>query len=600
MAPYRVLCADLVGAGPQIREELPIHDLKWSIVLDGPGAMSGWISLDDPKCTRANLDPGATALYIERGGLLVWGGILWAARPSRSSRKLMLAAEGFWSYFRRRAIRTTKVYTGADQLFIARDLVNYALAQPGSLTGITIGTETSGVLRDRSYPHYERKKIAEAIEQLSAVAGGFDFSIEVAWDTSGTTPQRTFKLYYPRRGARLDGLVFNGALTGVAEIEGETDATQLANLVDAIGAGDGDAMLIQTAADTSLLARYPLLEDSASFRDVNVTSTLQGHAVAQVGRRKFPAEIPKFTMQAGMIPSLGSYQVGDEGLVRVSEQLVQTSYQGLYLNLGVGISGVQYASCPDTPGTSITGDIDIRVRVAVDDWTPAATQSFITKWGSAGQIAFDFNVLATGVLRFTTSADGTATIAHDSTVAPVIADGSALWVRVTLTVNNGAAGHDVKFYTAPDSPIMPTSWTQLGTTVTTAGVTSLFDSNAALSIGAKVSGTVNRLAGKVYRAAVLNGIAGTTAADADFTQLRPSIDPPPAEGLSGALFTDRAGNLWSANGDATWVMTTIVRVVDGWLTYNGFYRVQEIEVFVGDDGQELVMPMFVSADAQVF
>ncbi len=47
-------------------------------------------------------------------------------------------------------------------------------------------------------------------------------------------------------------------------------------------------------------------------------------------------------------------------------------------------------------------------------------------------------------------------------------------------------------------------------------------------------------------------------------------------------------------------MTTIVRVVDGWLTYDGFYRVQELAVDVGDDGQEMIAPTFVSADAQVF
>ena len=39
-----------------------------------------------------------------------------------------------------------------------------------------------------------------------------------------------------------------------------------------------------------------------------------------------------------------------------------------------GLSG-NYLSTPDTAATSVTGDIDIRVKVALDDWTPSATQT---------------------------------------------------------------------------------------------------------------------------------------------------------------------------------------------------------------------------------
>jgi hypothetical protein len=86
-----------------------------------------------------------------------------------------------------------------------------------------------------------------------------------------------------------------------------------------------------------------------------------------------------------------------------------------------------------------------------------------------------------------------------------------LWVRVTLTVNNGASGNDSNFYTSTDG----TTWTQLGTTVTTAGVTSIFASTSIVEVGSVNAGALGPVSGRVYRAQVLNGINGTTVLDVD-------------------------------------------------------------------------------------
>lgn len=315
MAEYRVLCASLLSN--TISEELAVHDLEYSEVLNAPGAMSGWVSLDDAKVTRATLDPGSTAIYIERGGLLVWGGILWTAVPDTNKRELALGAEGFWSYFRRRLIRVTQTFAAVDQLAIAQALIDYAQDAPGGDLGIVVGSETSGMDRDRTYLAADRKNLGAAVEELAAVEGGFDFQVAVAWD--GSTPERTFALHYPRRGSRIDGLVWNHNIAGVASITVDVDAKSMSNQIDTLGAGDGDTMLIASAADTSLLARYPLMEDALAYRDVVIPETLQGHAAAQVGRRARPPELPKVTTLADTFPGLGSFQVGDEGRVVVDD-----------------------------------------------------------------------------------------------------------------------------------------------------------------------------------------------------------------------------------------------------------------------------------------
>src|SRR3546814_18187480 len=74
-----------------------------------------------------------------------------------------------------------------------------------------------------------------------------------------------------------------------------------------------------------------------------------------------------------------------------------------------------------------------------------------------------------GTISFAWSPDGTlaSRITAVSTVA-VPADSTRVSIKVTLDVNNGAAGNDVVF--APADSTDGTS-TQSGTTVTTAGVT---------------------------------------------------------------------------------------------------------------------------------
>ena len=177
-----------------------------------------------------------------------------------------------------------------------------------------------------------------------------------------------------------------------------------------------------------------------------------------------------------------------------------------------GASG-NYASTPDAAPLDIVGDIDLRAQVALDDWTPVASQEVISKSLTTGnQRGYRLLVLSTGALQLQWSADGTAVISKDSTVSVGFADGLRKWIRATLDVDNGAAGNDVKFYTSDDGE----TWTQLGATVTTAGVTSIFSNTSPLELGATEGGTVFPLAGKIYAAQVYSGIAGTLVFNANF------------------------------------------------------------------------------------
>lgn len=233
---------------------------------------------------------------------------------------------------------------------------------------------------------------------------------------------------------------------------------------------------------------------------------------------------------AGFVKNPGWFQVKSNS---TSAKILTNTPPVTHLRLP-GVAG-NYASTPDTAAVSITGDIDLRGRVQCDDWTLAArNQTVIAKRNGAAQNSYVLRMSSTGLLTLVWSANGTAELTADSTLAVAVTDGQIKWVRGTLTVNNGAAGRDIKFYTSDDGAV----WTQLGATVTQAGVTSIFDSTAIVEIGSSVTGGGEWLGGRVYYAEIRNGIGGTVVAAFD-----------PSRGTRGA------GSLVALTGE-TWTINT--------------------------------------------
>jgi hypothetical protein len=215
---------------------------------------------------------------------------------------------------------------------------------------------------------------------------------------------------------------------------------------------------------------------------------------------------------------------------------LRASVVASYLSLP-GVAS-NYASTPDSVTNSLTGDIDIRLQLALDDWTPAVVPAIAAKW--AGELSWLFRVQTNGDLLYASSADGSGVPVNVESSAPVgFADGATGWVRVTHDVDNGSAGNDVKFWTSADGD----TWVQLGVTRTTAGVTAIFNSNAPLSVGASGDGSIPT-GGKVYRFQLYNGIGGTLAAD-----FNPALSLKRQTSLRGAT-----GELWTINGSTASVL----------------------------------------------
>jgi hypothetical protein len=198
-----------------------------------------------------------------------------------------------------------------------------------------------------------------------------------------------------------------------------------------------------------------------------------------------------------------------------------------------GTSG-NYATSSDSAALSITGDIDIKVKMAMTDWTPTGAQAPIGKWTGTTGRSYQLFVNTDGTLNFQTNPTGgsASTLTATSTVAPTVSDGGTLWVRATMDVNNGASQRVNKFYTSTDG----TSWTQLGTTITTAGATSIFDSTSSLTVGAETP-TARFFAGTIFRTIIQS--AFDTADNTSSLAYDANFETAPADAL---YFTETANS----------------------------------------------------------
>ena len=207
------------------------------------------------------------------------------------------------------------------------------------------------------------------------------------------------------------------------------------------------------------------------------------------------------------------------------------TYDAVSLN---GVAGT-YVSTSDSVAASITGDIDIRVKVALNDYTPTVENVFVCKNDAANNMAYYWILNGAGTLSFITSTDGTAAVSATSTASTGITDGAVSWIRVTRDVDNGAGGNTTVFYKSSDG----VTWTKIGADVVNVGTTSIYDSAAPLALGMDDRFNAYILNGKIYQAQIYNGINGTLAVDFDASRY-----------AGGTTLTGSTGETWTLQGNA--------------------------------------------------
>lgn len=311
--------------------------------------------------------------------------------------------------------------------------------------------------------------------------------------------------------ARVDGLVT------VPQGGGEASGLRVHRILDNAGHTG------LRAIDVGRVTMQPTTHSQGAVNEVKLVTDSEGGSL--------------YVSHDGAVTFEDRYHLVEEGRSRT----VQVTFGDGGWQSALRLTGGS-ASMPDTTGLSV-GDFDVRLELALDDWTPGGLGLFIvSQWpNTPTNNAWAFGVTAAGFPTLTWTPDGTTAsqITRTSTESLTFVNGTHHSLRATLDVNNGASGNDTRFYTSADGE----SWTQLGGVRNGAGTTSVFNSTFAVAIA-----TVLPFTGYV-RSFEYRNATGVTVANPDFArQLHVTTTGAPV-----TSFKDDAGNTWTLTGNAVLV-----------------------------------------------
>jgi hypothetical protein len=196
----------------------------------------------------------------------------------------------------------------------------------------------------------------------------------------------------------------------------------------------------------------------------------------------------------------------------------------------------------DKASLDLAGSIEIRVDVQPYSWR--ASGMFISKYLVTGnQRSWAFYMDNSGYLTFVWSPDGTAASRLFSTsTVPIPSSSGRLSIKVAFKPDNGAGSNTTAFATAAS---IGGTYTQLGTTITKAGVTSVFSSTAQLALCGGDDfqvpiNAVNGFGGRFFKSELRNGLLGPVVASFD----------PSTQTIGTTTWSDglAAPNTWTLRG----------------------------------------------------
>jgi hypothetical protein len=336
MAHYRYLFCDLLTNS--VLAELPLYGVSFSKYLSKPGNFTGTYpmyntSLDQRDVVNATI-PGRTAIYIEREGALIWGGIIWTRFYQSDQRVLQMTGQTFESYLYQQVIEKTQSFVNVDQRNILGLLVANMLSKSNANIGITLpATFSNSIVRSTTFWDYETWTYGRAAENLAGYADGFDWYIDVGYSAGVPTktllvdnilgqPQSTTQLAWDYPGT-------------IAKYSYPESASQGATTIIGVGAGDGPATLkAKSVAQTLLTGGYPDLQQVYSNKDVSVPSTLASQTTAQLNLLKVPVTAPT----AYVHPDLGwgQFGMGDYAYLNIKDDRFPDG-----VRFGVRVVGVE-------------------------------------------------------------------------------------------------------------------------------------------------------------------------------------------------------------------------------------------------------------------
>ncbi|MEV4941231.1 hypothetical protein [Streptomyces zaomyceticus] len=364
--PYRAIFCDLMS--DTALDILPLRDVSFEDYIGRAGSLSGTVPIPDRAIAeRAHkIKAGRTTVYLERGGDLWWGGIVWTTNLQSSDRGVVtlgIQASTFDSYAGRRRIRTdafeTRFLQPADQYVIARELWK-SLSEGLGESRIDGGDENvfSGVSRTASWRYGDETVYQEALDQLGSQSNGFEYQILVYRDPDDGKRIRELRLGSPISNGATD-MIFDrpGAILSYSLPD---DATRGGTVAMARGASTNSNAGAESRPTLSDLLEpkdplpdaWPRLDLSSDHNDVSDKATLNSLAQAAVDQEAGHVQIPEISIRLGGIvpPAL----LGRTARIRITDEWHPTGFDARYRIVGVKVRPAERGR-PDTAELALEG-----------------------------------------------------------------------------------------------------------------------------------------------------------------------------------------------------------------------------------------------------
>ncbi|MET9372969.1 hypothetical protein ACFYV5_17420 [Streptomyces sp. NPDC003035] len=365
--PYRAIFCDLIT--DQTLDILPLRDVSFDDYIGKAGSLSGTIPIPNKDIADRvkKVREGRTAVYLERGGDLWWGGIIWTTTLQSSGRGVLtlgIQAATFDSYASRRRIRTDISFTTpTDQLEIARRLwqeldlqedpaVPLPEGQKPRRLGITFGKEESKVPRTASWRKGDETVYLEALDQLAAMEDGFEHQILVYRDPTDGKRVRQLRLGSPKivNGATdllfdRPGVILSYSFPYDATRGGTTALARGASVNSNAGTESRPISSTQQIASDLLADGWPLIDLSSDHNEVTDQTTLDSLAKRELDEARGAVVVPAISIHLGGVvpPAL----IGRVARIRITDEWYSQGLDARYRIIGVKVTPPERGR-PDT------------------------------------------------------------------------------------------------------------------------------------------------------------------------------------------------------------------------------------------------------------
>lgn len=317
MAEYRYYTTDLRGGA--FLNDLPLYGVFMNKRLNASGDFTGTFRLDTGMYIDSHLldssIPGRTAIYVERDGTIIWGGIIWSRTYNAQGKNIQLTAQTFESYFDHIVIDQHFIQQNVEQTTIFSSLIDAMQGQLGGNIGLTKDVfPATGITREVLVPGYEYRFAQTVVEELVGTESGFDYRIDVIPGGQQDNPTKIVRVGYPEIGQTAANSNLHFDYPGnIDNYWWPESATRSGTVVGVLGHGSGYEMVRATATDGNKIASgYPSWWVVNSYKMVMNRDEAAQRAVQDLNKYVTPVIKPTFQVKSDLSPDFSGWSaLGD-------------------------------------------------------------------------------------------------------------------------------------------------------------------------------------------------------------------------------------------------------------------------------------------------